>query len=146
MKKFFVVLFSLPVLTVSSQNVLINNNPVDLSDQGASVALNVDIRNNPQQQVQYPQQQAIQVNTAVNTGNFFGSNPSVQAVSQQKVGQSIRISGSSGSGYSASQGQLVRHKNKQKSLQLVLQHIFKEKYKKPRHYAKKSRIRKCHRF
>lgn len=146
MKKLFALLVCLPVLTVSSQNVLINNNPVDLSDQGTSVALNIDVRNNPPQQVQYPQQQAVQINTSVSTGNFFGSNPSSPSVSQQKVGQSIRLSGSSGSGYSGSKGQVVRHKHKQKPLQLVLKQLFKESYKKPRHYAAKSRIRKCHRF
>jgi len=149
----------LSAMTAAAQNVAIVNPPAN-EDNNQQVAFNDNLGNqnninlqetnlfnqqkNPQQiQVQAQVQQA----SEPNRGNFINTNNAnpVNNVRQQKYGQSIQISSGGGS-YSGSSGKASVKTHTHKSLEYVIKKTFKPKYKHPKHYSHKNRVKKCHSF
>jgi hypothetical protein len=132
-------------------------NDYDNPPQQMAMNTNVQLNNHPpsnQQKVIMQQaanpadvQQVPRVN--LNLGNLFGSDNSnpITNKPRQKYGQSIQISSG---GYSGSSGisstKTHAKKNAGRGMSARLLKLLEPKYKAPKHYAHKKRIRKCHGF
>ena len=160
-KLLFVILICLAGITYG-QNNNENINPAENEDDNVQVAINNsnkpdNLNNNInavnqspqvviQQQVSNTQQQAFNPYR----GNVFQTN---QSDNQQKTsgqhswGQSIQPVSGGGGGYSGSSGgSSVKHKVAFSVKIKKAMSVFERKYKHPKHYAHKKRIRKCQTF
>lgn len=153
MKKLLLPLFILWAFSASSQNVAINP-PANQDDQ-PQVAMNntgpdnqskINFADNIQNNA-IQQQTNVQQSAEVNRGNFFntGNNNPAGTVRQQKYGQSVQISAGV-SGYSGSSGKATLKSHAHKSFDLVMKKTFRPKYKHPKHYGHKARVRRCASF
>lgn len=145
MRNIFLLLSFFPSALTFGQslgNEIYINNDENIQAVNVTVA-NANI-NDINQNFQIQQQATQQV---VNSGNVINiNNPQIQ-YNQQKYVSSTNYS-SGRSSYSGSSGKSAVKKNK-KTWRVTfkkLMKVFEPKYKAPRHYCHKNRMRKCHKF